>query len=456
MPIEPIEPHLARWSLRRRILGLAAVALLALLAVSIAVVLVALRTILTQSAAATARGQSYELARLLEDGVEPAEAVREVPARGAVLQVLGAQGSAPTVLAASEVRIAGTSLVTALPATGHSMDETTEGAGGDGDTYAVAAQTVQTPDGVRTAVAARQLEVEFRTVETSTALLGVGGLVLGVLLLVLVDRIVRGALAPVTRITTQVGAITHATDGERVSVPPSGDEIATLATTMNAMLDRMARAETATRRFVSDASHELRSPLATLRTHVETARRPQDVDRELVHAEVLRLQALVDDLLMLAKSDDEGLRLDRGPLDLDDVVDEQVRRLRAVSTKQVSFELLPVEIDGDGARLGQVLRNLLDNADRHAVGAVRVVMADRPGTAVVYVDNDGPPVPPEARESVFDRFTRLDSSRVRDGGGSGLGLAIARTLAGLHDGSLTTGEAPDGWCRFTLTLPRTG
>lgn len=198
MPIEPIEPHLARWSLRRRILGLAAVVLLALLAVSIAVVLVALRTILTQSAAATARGQSYELARLLEDGVEPAEAVREVPARGAVLQVLGAQGSAPTVLAASEARVAGTSLVTALPATGRSMDETTEGVGGDGDTYAVAAQTVMTPDGVRTAVAARQLEVEFRTVETSTALLGVGGLVLGLLLLVLVDRIVRGALAPVT------------------------------------------------------------------------------------------------------------------------------------------------------------------------------------------------------------------------------------------------------------------
>lgn len=334
------------------------------------------------------------------------------------------------------------------------MTQLADGIEGDGDPFVVAAQTVIDPVGEQvTMVVAQPLEVETRTIESASLLLGGGGAALALLLLVLVDRIVDRALEPVRRIAGQVDQITRARTSERLTVPPTGDEIADLAGTMNGMLERLARSEEATQRFVSDASHELRSPLATLRTHVETAHSGDEVDLDLVRAEVLRVQSLVDDLLTLAKSDDRGLRLALEPLDLDEIVAAEAHRLRAVTDAQVTVNIDPVEVQGDGGRLTQVIRNLTDNARRHTTGGIRLLMENTQTEARVHVDNAGPVLPPEAREVVFQRFARLDDSRERDRGGSGLGLAIARTLAEAHGGTLTTGEAPDGWCRFTLTLP---
>ena len=178
------------------------------------------------------------------------------------------------------------------------------------------------------------------------------------------------------------------------------------------------------------------------------------LDGTLTRGEVLRLQSLVEDLLTLAKADDQGVPLTIEEVDLDDIVDVEVKRLRATASCPVRAHIEPAQVLGDGGRLAQTLRNLVDNAVRHTTGGVWVVMdTSRPGWVSVHVDNDGDPIPEAERERVFERFARLDSARARDRGGSGLGLAIARSFAGAHGGTVTTGESAEGRCRFTVTLP---
>jgi signal transduction histidine kinase len=335
------------------------------------------------------------------------------------------------------------------------------GVAGEHDPFVVVTRGLTARDGqAYQLVVATPLSVETRTVATSTGLLAAGSVLLVGLSLAAVSWIVSRALTPVAVISEDVSRISRAGGGDRVTVPESGDEIAALAGTMNAMLDRIARADAASRRFVADASHELRSPLATLRSHVETAEAApvgvssSGVDVGLMHAEILRLERLVDEMLTLARADDEGLALRRDEVDLDDLVDAEVRRVRSITDTPVRAHIEPALVTGDAGRLGQVLRNLTENALRHARSEVSVTMQSDGDAVLVHVDNDGPPIPPEQREAVFGRFVRLDDSRARDGGGSGLGLAIARTLAQAHAGTLVTGEAPDGGCRFTLRLPR--
>jgi signal transduction histidine kinase len=221
---------------------------------------------------------------------------------------------------------------------------------------------------------------------------------------------------------------------------------------MNEMLDRLQRADAATRRFVSDASHELRSPLATIRAALEVSGRGEDDERDdLLRSETLRLQSLVDDLLTLAKADD-GAPLVREEVDVDDIVEQEVRRVRARGVP-VEADIGAARVLGDRARLEQMVRNVVDNALRHTTGAVGLSVETTGDDVVVRVDNDGPPVPAAERETVFDRFTRLEDSRRRESGGSGLGLAIVRTVAEAHGGTATATETAAGQCRFELRLP---
>lgn len=168
------------------------------------------------------------------------------------------------------------------------------------------------------------------------------------------------------------------------------------------------------------------------------------------------MQTLVEGLLTLARADDAGLAIKHVEVDLDDLVDAEVKRLRATVDAPVVAHLEPISVTGDPGRLAQVLRNVADNAVRHTTGAILVTMdGSEPQTARVHIDNAGAPVPVDRRELIFERFTRLDESRVRDEGGSGLGLAIARTIARAHGGDVTATESPDGQCRFTFVMPRT-
>jgi signal transduction histidine kinase len=257
----------------------------------------------------------------------------------------------------------------------------------------------------------------------------------------------------------QAATITSKNLHTRLPVPGADDEIAALASTMNTMLDRIEAASTAQRRFVADASHELRSPLATIHANVDLLAAvglPDDAVNSVgrIHRESVRMARLVEDLLLLARVDDHGLRLRREDVDLDDLVYAERER---VAVEHPALRVLggvePVRVSGDPHALQRVLRNLVDNATRHTHGAVTISLAVVDGEAHLVVGNDGPVIPADDRERIFDRFVRLDDSRTRHGGGTGLGLPIARDIVIAHGGSLAVdGDAAAG-AVMLLRLP---
>jgi signal transduction histidine kinase len=269
--------------------------------------------------------------------------------------------------------------------------------------------------------------------------------------------VVGRALRPVARIRAEVDDITADRLDRRVAVPASGDEIAALAGTMNRMLDRLDAAATAQRRFVSDASHELRSPLATIRQHAELAQlhpAATSVDdlAGVVHDEGLRMQELVDALLLLTRLDEQAA-LREDPVDLDDLALAEVRRLRAGGATVDGSGIRAARVRGDARLLGQLVRNLADNAARHARSAVAIGVTGRGAEVLLTVDDDGAGVPPDERERIFERFVRLDEARARDAGGSGLGLAIVRAIAEAEGGGVRVEDSPLGGARFSVVLP---
>jgi signal transduction histidine kinase len=226
------------------------------------------------------------------------------------------------------------------------------------------------------------------------------------------------------------------------------------------VLDRAERADRRQRQFVSDASHELRSPIAAIRQHAEVATaHPDRVSTPSlarpVLAEAIRLQGLVEDMLLLARVDERALRLDRQPVDVDDLALDEIRRLRAATPLRVHGTGVGAgRVEGDPRMLVRVLRNAGDNAARHArTQVVFSVATDRTGWVEVTVDDDGPGIAPADRERVFERFVRLDQARARDGGGSGLGLAIVAEVVAAHGGTVAFDESDLGGARLRIRLP---
>ena len=289
---------------------------------------------------------------------------------------------------------------------------------------------------------------------------------LAVSAVVLVAWLLTGlALRPVERITEQVREINAGTLGERVPQPGSGDEVDRLAVTMNTMLDRLEHSDTRLRQFVSDASHELRTPVAVLRSEAEVAlRRPDDSAVGDLAAGVLteagRLQRIVDDLLVLARHDESRSPAPAQPIDLDDLVLEEAARSRAVPIDVSAVSAGRVTASSD--RAGRMVAHLLDNAARHARGRAAVSLTTRsvadPGSttgreAVLTVDDDGPGIAEADRDRIFERFTRLSEGRSRDTGGAGLGLAVVKALVTELGGRITVEDSSLGGARFTVTLP---
>ncbi|MDQ4055768.1 MAG: HAMP domain-containing histidine kinase [Actinomycetota bacterium] len=330
---------------------------------------------------------------------------------------------------------------------------------GEEGTFVVVARGVTSPDGPMVVLAAHSLE----TVQESTDVVGellAFGLPLVLVAVGLTSYWLTGrALAPVEAIRRRVSTIdgTHAL-AARVPVPAGGDQIARLAQTMNAMLTRLQAGAEAQKRFVGDASHELRSPLATIRAaHEIQALHPRMIDWSSVSAEVLaeldRVDRLVADLLLLARSDEHGLTLQAREVDLDDLVRSEADRLRRAGVPEVEVSAPPVRVLGDPDHLARALRNLADNAGRHARHRVQLRLSETVTTALIEVIDDGPGVPEADRERIFERFVRLDQSRARDSGGTGLGLPIARQIARAHGGDLVAGDH-EGDTVFMLTVPR--
>lgn len=242
------------------------------------------------------------------------------------------------------------------------------------------------------------------------------------------------ALRPVEAIRARMAVITAHGSAQRVPVPSTGDELTSLAVTINATLDRLERALAEQRRFVVDASHELRSPLTNLRSSLEVALTHPDRDDwpAVVTAALTdteRLQQLAEDLLVLARVD-HGVR-SSGVVDLAGVVAEQMAERAHTDhtgieyTADVTGSVLVVGTESD---LQRVLRNLLDNAARHSRTTVTARVTERDDAAVLTISDDGPGIPPGDRERVFERFVRLDDGRGRTEGGVGLGLAIVRGI----------------------------
>ena len=329
------------------------------------------------------------------------------------------------------------------------------GRNGFPDNPSVRAQReVETATGRVTVVAERSLEEVDRTVDSVTRVLVVGVPLLVGLVAGLTWWLAGRALRPVEAIRAEAAAITASTIHRRVPEPDTDDEVGRLARTMNSMLDRLEEASLRQRRFVSDASHELRSPVASIRAQLEVALRRTDPDWPAVAATVLdedrRLDEAVSELLELARAE-EGAAAEPTDIDLDEVVLEETGRTYRVpiDTHRVSAG----RVRGSGAQLARAVRNLLDNAARHAHAHVDVSLEARDGEVVLTVDDDGPGVPVDERARVFDRFTRLDEGRARDAGGVGLGLPMVRAIVERHSGTVTVDDAPIGGARFVIRLP---
>jgi signal transduction histidine kinase len=267
------------------------------------------------------------------------------------------------------------------------------------------------------------------------------------------------SLQPVEAIRRQVVAIAHTTLDRRVPQPPARDELGRLARTMNEMLDRLEKAAKAQRRFVSDASHELKSPLTSIRTQLEVAlTHSEQADWPTVSAhvleETLRMQHLINELLELARMDEQDPAAYIGEqevLDLDDIVFMEVKAIhnRRVRTDGVSAG----RVRGNASQLRQVLRNLLDNAVRYARDEIRIGLETVHHQVFLVVEDDGPGIPPHERERIFDRFARVEESRSRVVGGAGLGLAVVQGIVARHGGRISAGRAGIGGARFEVVLP---
>lgn len=440
-----------RHALRLRLTLLTA----ALLCVALAVGAVALTTVLSRSRVAALdeilRTRVATVADLVgQDRVPPALPVAEP---GEIVQVLDADGAvlASSTNASRTLPVVPAGEIAAIRERGPTgtVLAGTELSAYDGDARVALLGARYRGDPVTVLATMPLGEVKALLDALRIALVGVVP-VLTVLLALAIWLVLGRALAPVEELRRAAAQVAREGGPGSLPVPRGSDELSALARTLNEMLDRLETSAARQRTFVADAAHELRSPIAAMRAEIEVARAHPDAypAGELaadLEGEVLRMQALVDDLLLLAKvgSAPTGTQ----DLDLAQVVRGALAGARSVAGVAVS-------VSGSGRAVGhpagveRIARNLLDNALRHARTRVEVTVRD----GAVLVADDGAGVPPADRERVFERFVRLEDARDREAGGSGLGLAIAREIAREHGGDVVLSESPLGGLAAELTL----
>jgi signal transduction histidine kinase len=409
----------------------------------------------------------FELASVDDQVRMRAGDIAEQAQRGALPPVLATTGRDTVIQVVGNGRILAASAVIRGPAPlwtfqagpGDPSLRTVENrAIGDGGPYRIAATSVDTPNGPATVYAAASLAHVTATVEELEVLLAAVIPALILLVGVTTWRLVGRTLEPVEAIRREVAEISATALDRRVPVPRTVDEIDRLAGTMNEMLDRLEAANRRQRAFVADASHELRGPLATIRAKLETGlARPGSLDLPALAAgwldEQARLERLVDDLLLLARVD-EGIAVGTPVLvDLDELALAEARDLLARGTVGVDAAgVSGGRVRGDREQLRRVVRNLLDNAERHAAGTVTVALQQAGDLVELTVGDDGPGIPPVERLRVFERFVRLDEARNRRDGGAGLGLSIVRDIVAAHGGTAEAADAERG-ARLVVRLP---
>jgi signal transduction histidine kinase len=432
-------------SIRVRLTAAAVAAVLLAALIGAFLFLQMLRSSMEAGLLTTDRQDIADISAQLADGATPGE-IGTRREDDVVVQLVGARGR---VLAGAT----GGPLMRE-PAVRHNIEVR-----GRDDHYTVVASRPPHGGRVHLVVAGRSTEQVDRA--TTTALWLLTGAIPAALALVglTIWLSVGRALRPVEAVRREADEITSAHLDRRVPTPPGQDEIARLASTINAMLDRIGESHRRQRQFVSDASHELRSPLASIRQTVEVARGYPDkmTMSELTDAvleESVRLESLVNALLLLARLDDDKRTVTSELVDLDDVV--LLEASRVTPRPHVTIDVSHVsagQVHGRAVFLRQVVRNLLDNALRHARRRVTVSVQEDGTDVLLTVDDDGDGIPVPERDRVFERFVRLDDARAREEGGAGLGLAIVRSFVESSDGTVVVDEAPCGGARFVVRLP---
>ena len=447
-----------RGSVRLRTTAAATVVVLLTLCAAAWVLLTTLQSALGRSQDEAARARADALVGLAAAGRLPGT----LPSVGddGFVQVVDGSGR----VVGSSANVAGRpAAFTFQPQGGEQEARTVRGVRDDRDLedYRVWAERGASSTGPVTVYVATSLEVGSEAVSTLRDLLVVGAPIVAAVLAGLTWLVVGQALRPVEAIRAEVAGISDADQGRRVPEPQGDDEIARLARTMNQMLARLQEASRRQGAFTADASHELQSPLTSLRTQVEVAlARPDETDwprvGRAVLAETEGMEAMVRDLLYLAREDEPA-----PPallVDLDDVVLEEAARARSASGVELSTGAVSAApVRGSREQLVRLTRNLLENATRHATGRVDVSLGVADGHVRLVVRDDGPGVPAAGRSRIFDRFVRLDDARSRHVRGAGLGLSIVAAIAQRHGGSvhLVDTERPVGahGATFVVQLP---
>nr|WP_198428388.1 ATP-binding protein [Nocardia bovistercoris] len=449
-------PAPSQWGLRVRSALLVVVILtIALGAATLALTLVLYRSLVSASddlATARLRQIAYQLQLDAPDDLDNGGLVPD--SQITAIQILDANAAVVASSPGSPAR----PMVTELPAP-DSVRHGLRPEVGCIDDVRISTLTTTSPlSGTHTVVVALDQEELENTIELVAVLVGIGAPFIVALAAASTYALVSRSLGSVERIRTRVAAISIADLTDRVPVPRQRDEIAALAHTMNDMLTRIQNGHDAQRRFVGDASHELRSPLTTITAALELGHaRPELLDADLIAETLLpeaeRMRRLTQDLLLLARADEHDLRIHPVDTDLDDILTTEIRRLRGHTTLTVTTAVQPVRISGDPDQIQRVVLNLLDNAARYADSTVEVRLARDDGTARLEIGDDGPGIPDDERERVFDRFYRIQHDRSRHTGGTGLGLAIVAEIVTAHHGSVHIERSSAGGALVVIELP---
>lgn len=321
----------------------------------------------------------------------------------------------------------------------------------DDDVFRVASRRVDSANGPGTLHVATSIDDLLDSINILWLSLAILIPLLGLVLATMVWWLVGRTLRPVDDIRRRVASIGGGELDRRVPVPSSDDEIAELATTMNSMLERLENSSERERRFTADASHELRTPLTRIRTLLETNNQSiaGPLRREILE-ETSRLEHLLRDLLFLARG--AGEVTNHRLVDLDDIVLREVEAIRLATSARIDVSAVSGgAVSGSPSQLRSMVRNLIENGAHHAREEVMVSLTETETEVVLTVEDDGPGVPPDDRERIFDRFAQLDDSRARTG--TGLGLAITRTIVTHHRGTVSVTESAQGGARFVVHLP---
>lgn len=438
-----------RWSLRARLTAAATLVIVVLVSLAAVVLVWRVDTALRASTDAIVRRQASDIAATSTGSRSP-----QVPSAAgtALIQITDDSGA----VIASSASIDGEPL--AFPVTAPYPEQavktrTVEVDALDGAPYLVAAVATNGVPSYHVYVGLPLAEANRSTAELATTL-AVGAPLLAAAFAILIWVMAGRALKPVETLRRQAADIPLTDLHRRLTVPETGDELERLGTTLNNLLDRLDRSLSRQRQFVADAAHELRSPVAAIRSQAEVDDHVNGLSSpNAVAIESARLTHLVDDLLALARLDAEP-RQRRDPLDLDDVVRTEVSLMgRPDGPVIVSSGVRAVQVSGDAGELSRVVRNLLENAVRYAANQVVVTLEANGSDAVLVVSDDGPGIPEGDRTRVLERFTRLDQARTRTSGGVGLGLAIVYEIVAAHGGVLAVEDAAPG-ARIVVRLPR--